>query len=77
MRTCLVVDDSSVIRKVARRILEGLDFQILEAEDGEKALEACKRGLPACDPSLLTGPEMATVTAAFQQRRVRVRPQGQ
>src|SRR6202162_2995419 len=46
MRTCLVVDDSSVIRKVARRILEGLDFQILEAEDGEKALEVCKRGLP-------------------------------
>jgi two-component system chemotaxis response regulator CheY len=32
MRTCLVVDDSSVIRKVARRILEGLDFQIIEAE---------------------------------------------
>ena len=46
MRTCLVVDDSSVIRKVARRILEGLDFQIIEAEDGEKALEACMRGLP-------------------------------
>src|ERR1700753_4320462 len=46
MRTCLVVDDSSVIRKVARRILEGLDFQIIEAEDGEKALDACKRGLP-------------------------------
>ena len=35
MKTCLVVDDSSVIRKVARRILEGLDFQIVEAEDGE------------------------------------------
>src|SRR5689334_21486766 len=46
MRTCLVVDDSSVIRKVARRILEGLDFQIVEAEDGEKALEACKRSMP-------------------------------
>jgi two-component system, chemotaxis family, chemotaxis protein CheY len=46
MRTCLVVDDSSVIRKVARRILEGLDFQIVEAEDGEKALEICKRELP-------------------------------
>ena len=46
MRTCLVVDDSSVIRKVARRILEGLDFQITEAEDGEKALEVCKRALP-------------------------------
>ena len=46
MKTCLVVDDSSVIRKVARRILEGLDFQIIEAEDGEKALDACKNGLP-------------------------------
>jgi two-component system chemotaxis response regulator CheY len=23
-----------------------LDFQIVEAEDGEKALEVCKRGLP-------------------------------
>ena len=46
MRTCLVVDDSSVIRKVARRILEGLDFQITEAENGQKALEACKRSMP-------------------------------
>ena len=46
MKTWVVVDDSSVIRKVARRILEGLDFQIIEAEDGEKALEACKRAMP-------------------------------
>ena len=46
MKTCLVVDDSSVIRKVARRILEGLDFQIIEAEDGQKALECCRNGLP-------------------------------
>jgi len=46
MKTCLVVDDSSVIRKVARRILEGLEFQIVEAEDGEQALEVCKRQLP-------------------------------
>ena len=46
MRTCLVVDDSSVIRKIARRILEEMDFEIFEAEDGEKALEVCKRGLP-------------------------------
>ena len=46
MKTCLVVDDSSVIRKVARRILEGLEFQIVEAEDGEQALEACRKQLP-------------------------------
>jgi two-component system, chemotaxis family, chemotaxis protein CheY len=46
MKTCLVVDDSSVIRKVARRILEGLDFEIAEAENGEEAIEACRRQMP-------------------------------
>src|SRR5207302_1913000 len=46
MKTCLVVDDSSVVRKIARQILEGLNFRIVEAEDGEKALQACKRSLP-------------------------------
>ena len=46
MRTCLVVDDSSVIRKVARRILEDLAFRIDEAEDGEKALEKCREDVP-------------------------------
>ena len=46
MKTCLVVDDSSVIRKVARRILEGLEFTIVEAEDGVDALVHCKRSMP-------------------------------
>ena len=46
MKSCLVVDDSSVIRKVARRILEGMQFEITEAEDGEQALGACQRQLP-------------------------------
>ena len=46
MKTCLIVDDSSVIRKVARRILEGLDFQISEAEDGEVALDVCRAQMP-------------------------------
>ena len=46
MKTCLIVDDSSVIRKVARRILEGLEFQIAEAENGEEAVEACGREMP-------------------------------
>ena len=46
MKSCLIVDDSAVIRKVARRILEGLSFRIGEAEDGEKALAACKNEMP-------------------------------
>ena len=53
MKTCLVVDDSSVIRKVARRILEGLDFEITEAEDGEQALDALPRADAGRDPARL------------------------
>src|SRR3954454_11534603 len=46
MKTCLVVDDSGVVRKIARRILEEMGFNIIEAEAGAKALDACKRALP-------------------------------
>ena len=46
MKTCLIADDSGIIRKVARRILEGLDIQISEAENGEEAIEACRGRIP-------------------------------
>jgi len=46
MKTCLVVDDSKVVRMVARKILEGLNFNIEEAEDGQKALDACNASMP-------------------------------
>jgi len=46
MKICMVVDDSSVIRKVVRRILEGMAFQVVEAEDGEQAYAACQQQLP-------------------------------
>ncbi len=46
MKYCLVVDDSSVIRKVARRILEGMHFEIGEAEDGVRAMESCTNRMP-------------------------------
>jgi len=46
MPTCLVVDDSRVVRKVARRILEGHGFTVAEAEDGQQALDACRASMP-------------------------------
>lgn len=46
MKTCLIVDDSSIIRKVARRMLESLEFRIVEAENGEQAFATCQRELP-------------------------------
>ncbi|MGE4528044.1 MAG: PleD family two-component system response regulator [Rhodospirillaceae bacterium] len=46
MKTCLIVDDSKVIRMVARKILQELGFATAEAEDGAKALDHCKGSLP-------------------------------
>lgn len=46
MATCLIVDDSRVVRKVARRILEDLGFNCFEAEDGVYACEECKKQMP-------------------------------
>ena len=46
MKHCLVVDDSRVIRKVACRILESLQFAAEEAEDGAAALDACRIRMP-------------------------------
>ncbi|MFC7474427.1 response regulator [Dankookia sp. GCM10030260] len=43
---CLVVDDSRVVRKAARRIVETLGFTVREAEDGAQALAACREAMP-------------------------------
>jgi two-component system chemotaxis response regulator CheY len=47
-RTCLVVDDSRVVRKVARRILEANGFAVTEAADGQEAMETCRQTMPDC-----------------------------
>lgn len=44
--TCLVVDDSPVVRKAARRMLEKFGFTVEEAGNGAEALAACRAGLP-------------------------------
>src|SRR4029453_9203752 len=46
MKHCLVVDDSAVIRKVARRILEELNFTAAEGENGRDALDQCRASMP-------------------------------
>ena len=46
VKTCLVVDDSRVIRKVARRILEDLGFEVAEAADGVEAMAWCNAVMP-------------------------------
>ena len=46
MKSCLVVDDSRVVRTVARRILQGLSFEVREAANGQEAILACLSAMP-------------------------------
>ncbi len=46
MKRCMFVDNSSVIRKVAKRILGGPDMIVVEAGSGLEALEMCMAEMP-------------------------------
>ena len=70
MKTCLVVGDSSVIRKVARRILEGMQFEISEAEDGAQALDMCRKVLPDAVLLDLNMPKMDGMTFLKEMRNL-------
>jgi two-component system chemotaxis response regulator CheY len=45
-KLCLVTDDSATVRRVARKLLIGLGFEVDEAEDGRVALEKCRKRMP-------------------------------
>lgn len=45
-RTCLLVDDSRMIRKLARRIVESVGYAVVEAENGEEGLARCRAAMP-------------------------------
>ncbi|WP_366928729.1 response regulator [Rhizorhabdus sp.] len=45
-KTCLIVDDSRVIRKVSSKIAISLGYVAIEAENGEEALARCKKAMP-------------------------------
>lgn len=45
---CLIVDDSQIVRKVARRLLEKHGIQVQEAGSGHEALHLCRQAMPTC-----------------------------
>jgi two-component system chemotaxis response regulator CheY len=74
MKTCLIVDDSRVIRKVARRILEELGFEIIEAADGAEALAHCRAAMPE---AVLLDWNMPVMNGIEFLRALRAEPGGQ
>ena len=73
MKKCLIIDDSRVIRKVARKILEEMQFGVDEAEDGGAALEICRRKMP---DAILLDWNMPTVSGVDFLRSLRREPSG-
>ncbi len=73
MRTSLVVDDSRVIRKVARRILEGMGFEVAEASDGQEALSWCLATMP---DAILLDWNMPVLNGLDFVRQLRQQPGG-
>ena len=46
MKIFMIVDDSPVIRKVSRRIIEDLGLVVVEAEGGEEAVAMARENMP-------------------------------
>lgn len=46
MKTCLIVDDSRMIRRVAGRIVKDMGFVTKDAANGQEALDICLMDMP-------------------------------
>jgi two-component system chemotaxis response regulator CheY len=70
----LVVDDSALVRRIARRMLEELGFTVAESVDGVAALKACAEGMPDCVLLDWNMPEMNGIEFL---RKLRKEPAGE
>jgi two-component system, chemotaxis family, chemotaxis protein CheY len=74
VRTCLIVDDSRVVRRVSRQILESVGYQVTEAENGQEALARCKADMPDLvildwEMPVMSGIEFITALRALDSTR--------
>nr|WP_271439354.1 response regulator [Pontixanthobacter luteolus] len=73
-RHCLLVDDSRMIRKIARQIIEARGYAVAEAENGEEALAKCGASMPDLimldwDMPIMTGIEFLAKLRAVESAK--------
>lgn len=71
MKRCLFVDDSSVIRKVAKRILNSSELMVVEAANGAEGLDVCAYDMPEI---IVVDGALEDITTVDFIRRVRAMP---
>lgn len=69
-KTCLIVDDSRVIRKVSSKIARSMGYVPIEAQDGIEALARCKRAMPQLILTDWDMPEMDGLEFVTQLRAI-------
>lgn len=69
----LLVDDSDIVRKVMRRIVEPMGFDVHEANNGLNAVEHCKTAMPDVILLDFNMPEMDGMEAL---KNIRALPNG-
>lgn len=73
MKRCMIVDDSSIIRKVVKRILGGPEMLVVEAASAREAIDMCAAEMP--DTIIVDG-TLPDMTAADFIRGVKAMPGG-
>lgn len=72
-KTCLIVEDSRVIRRVSRAIMDGFGFQCTEVENGQEAVQACEKSMPEL---ILLDWNMPVMNGIEFLRKLRTMPKG-
>lgn len=74
MKHCLLVDDSAVIRKVARRILDGVGYYVSEASSGAEGWRLCRNAMPDVIVLDYVLPDMTAIEFIESLRRSSAKP---
>ncbi len=73
MTEVLIVDDSPVVRKIARRVLEGMTMKASEVVGGSQALAVCSLAMPE---AILIDGDMPEIESCEFVKRLRRLPGG-
>ncbi len=46
MPSCLIADDSKIMRMLLAKIMENFGYTVIEAEDGEDLMQQCEKDMP-------------------------------